>query len=235
MAINHYFTLDGIRSDSFNVGISSSTLYSSSERDITTEHLVGRNGDHLTDEGAFLNRSVVFDCWIAHTFKTDFNRFRNWLMAHTDNYYKLRDSQHPDYYFMARVVGPIEPQPLVRRRAGTFLVQFDVKPQWFRTDGEAYQSVSSSITNPTSFKCRPKLLITGKGTVTISGQTITVLSTCPTNQVYVDCETMDAYNGSTNLNNYVSLPLKAIELNEGSNAVSLSGCSLQIKPDWYDM
>lgn len=235
MAINHYFTLDGTTSLSFNVGISSSTLYSSSERDITPEHLTGRNGDHLTDEGAFLNRSVVFDCWIAHTFKTDFNAFRNWLMAHTDGYYELRDNQHPNYYWMARVVGPIEPQPLVRRRAGTFLVQFDVKPQWFRTDGSAFRSLSSSIRNPTSFPCKPKLLITGKGTVSINGQTIQVLNTCPSNLVYVDCETMDAYYEDFNLNNYVVLPLHSVELSSGLNAVSLSNCTAQIKPDWFDM
>ena len=75
--ITKYFTLDGKNSASFNVGLSGSGTYRSSERDIKTTHVEGRNGDLLMDNDAFLNRIITYPCWIAHTFKSDFDRADN--------------------------------------------------------------------------------------------------------------------------------------------------------------
>lgn len=236
----HYFVLDSGFSNAFGVGISGSGRYKSAERDLETEHIFGRNGDLLTDNGAFLNRVITYPCWIAHTFKTDFPRFRNFLMAHTDKYYRLIDSYDSVHFCMARVVGPIDPEVLVMRRAGKFDVTFDCKPQLFRFDGADEITLSAgTLTNPTDFPCTPLIKVVGAGQVTINGQTITVGSGCSSNTVYVDCETMDAYsivNGERVNENYnVTLPIKQITLQPGANTVALSGVTAGITPNWYDM
>lgn len=245
------FTLDGQDSWDFHVQISGSGTYGSAERDIETQHLPFRNGDLLNDNGCFHNRIITYPCWIAHTFKDDFDTFRDWLMQHTDKYYKLTDSYHPDHFFMARVVSPIEPEVLVRGRAGTFTVTFDCMPQWFRDSGDGYRDIEAgTLVNPTNFPARPVLRIIGKGcTVKINDQTITVSEDMPyviegtdTPSVRVDCDEMDAYalldvdeNEKANANKYVSMPLEYIELKPGENTISLSSCSLRMIPRWYDM
>ena len=248
--VRRVFTLDGQDSWDYKVRISGSGTYGSAERDIETQHLPDRNGDLLNDNGCFLNRTVTYPCWIAHTFKENFPAFRDWLMQHTDKYYRLSDSYDTSHFMMARVVGPINPDVTMRGRVGEFDVTFDCMPQRFRTSGEGYRQVSGTILNPTNFPARPVLRILGKGcTVKINDQTITVSEDMPyvmegtdTPSVRVDCDEMDAYalmdadeNEKENANKYVSMPLDYIELKPGENTITLSGCDLYMIPRWYDM
>lgn len=237
-----YFCLDGEYSRNYGVGISGSGVYRSSERDISTEHIFGRNGDLLTDNGAFLNRIITYPCWMARTFKDDFNAFRAWLMAHSDKYYRLWDTYNVHHFFRARFVGPLEPEVLVMRKAGKFDVQFDCKPQWYMDEGEIPVAFSSSgtITNPTLFPSSPVVTIVGTGTVSIGGQEIEVLASCPYNTITVDCETMDAYADDAgtrvSVNQHVILPIQRIVINSGEVSVNLSGVdSVSILPMWYTM
>lgn len=226
------FTLDGVSTVEYNVGVSGSGRYRSAQRDISTEHLSHRNGDIITDSGCFLNSTISYPCWIAHTFASDFASFRNFLMNHSDKYYKLTDTYDGNHFRMARVVGPIEPSTKVMLRVGTFDVQFDCKPQIFRNDGDTFRTVSSQITNPTDFECFPILSVSSNGSYKVNGSAFTV-SGATGFPVFIDCETMDAYNSNgDNMNKYVSLPVRNIRLNPGSNSVS---GTVSIKPRWFDM
>ena len=226
------FTLDGVSTEQYKVGLSGSGRYRSAQRDVSTEHLPNRNGDIITDSGSFLNTVITYPCWIAHTFKTDFPEFRNFLMKHTDRYYKLTDTYDISHFRLARVVGPVEPDPQVMLRLGTFDVQFDCKPQVFRNDGDSFRTVSSQITNPTSFECYPLLSVSSNGSYSVNGYTFTVQN-APSFPILIDCETMDAYDSSgKNMNKYVSLPIRNIRLSPGVNKVS---GTISIKPRWFDM
>lgn len=230
---NNYFVLDGRSTREFRVGLSGSGVFRSAERAVDVNHIPGRSGDLLSDTGAFFNRTMIYPCWIAHSFKTDFDSFRSFLMAHSDKYYVLTDTYHPDHFFLARVVGPIDPEVMVRQRAGTFDVTFDCKPQFFRLTGNAAVS-GNSITNPTLFPCYPLITVSGSGTLDINGQHI-VVDTNDFASITIDCETMDAYSGTSNANGVVSLPLECITLDPGANAISASGLTVSIVPRWYDM
>lgn len=52
------FTLDGVSTTKYNVGLSGSGRYRSAQRDVSTEHLSHRNGDIITDGGCFLNTTL---------------------------------------------------------------------------------------------------------------------------------------------------------------------------------
>ena len=212
------FTLNGVSTEQYKVGLSGSGRYRSAQRDVSTEHLPNRNGDIITDSGSFLNTVIT--------------EFRNFLMKHTDKYYKLTDTYDTSHFRLARVVGPIEPDPQVMLRLGTFDVQFDCKPQVFRNDGDSFRTVSSQITNPTDFECYPILSVSSNGSYGVNEYTFTVqnASSFP---VLIDCETMDAYDSSgNNMNKYVSLPIRNIRLSPGVNKIS---GTISIKPRWFDM
>ena len=68
----------------------------------------------------------------------------------------------------------------------------------------------------------------GSGTVTINSTSFTV--TDVSGYVDVDCEEMDVYKGSTNMNNKFtgSFPV----LTSGLNTIS-STVAIEIKPRWY--
>ena len=226
------FTLDGVSTTKYNVGLSGSGRYRSAQRDVSTEHLSHRNGDIITDGGCFFNTTISYPCWIAHTFTSDFVSFRNFLMKHSDKYYKLTDTYDANHFRMARVIGPIEPETKVMLRVGTFDVQFDCKPQIFRNDGDSFRTVSSQITNPTDFECYPILSVGSNGSYSVNGYEFTV-SGATGFPVFIDCETMDAYNSNgDNMNKYVSLPIRNIRLGSGVNKVS---GTVSIKPRWFDM
>lgn len=251
IVLNKGFWLDDKHTSDFKVYVSRYGSWGTAERDVETQHLPHRNGDLINDNGCFMNRTVPYECWIAHTFKDDFPAFRDFLMSHADKYYKLKDSYNTDHFLMARVAGVVEPDVQMRGRVGTFTVTFDCMPQRFLDSGEGYREVTAgTLTNPTNFPARPVLRILGKGcTVKINDQTITVSEDMPyvmegtdTPSVRVDCDEMDAYalldvdeNEKANANKYVSMPLEYIELKPGDNTISLSGCSLRMIPRWYDM
>ena len=242
MAIKKTFTLAGGPSSMFNVFCSGSGRYEGAERDIETEHIAGRNGDLLTDGGCWRNVIITYPCYLAHSFATDFDDFRSWLSRHMDDYYTLTDDYDANHYRLARVVGPIEPEVLVRGKAGTITVMFDCKPQRFRTDPDITLTTSGTVVNPTDFHSKPLLYVTGSGTITIENQEIQVASS-GYSEIVIDCDTMDAFAQSTgtvgaieNANNYVSLPIKNVVLKPGDNQVTLSGVSqLRIVPRFFDM
>ena len=139
------FTLDKKCTDAFGVGVSGYQVYNSSERDVETIHVHGRNGDIISDNGCFTNRKIIYHCWLARTFKTDFDDFRDFLMSHSDRYYHLEDTYHPDHVYEARLAAALEPQTKVMLKCGEFDVVFDAKPQRFRKDGMEWKSSSFPI------------------------------------------------------------------------------------------
>lgn len=229
-----YFKIGAQKTSFFKVGVSGYQLYNAPSRDIDTYHIHGRNGDIIADHGCFNNRKIVYNCWIAHTFKDDFDDFRDYLMSFSDKYYELTDNYHPDHLYMARVVGPIDPKPSVMLRAGEFDVEFDAKPQRFRIDGMSWKE-AGTITNPTRHNCYPVLEISGAGTVTINEQTIKV-NAGASFPITVDCEILEGVDSSNTLcNSFVELPLDAVYLKPGENTVTGSGCTVRVKPRWFDV
>ena len=232
------FTLDGQSTTSFGVGISGYQVYNSSERDVETFHIPHRNGDLISDNGCFMNRRIVYNCWLAHTFKTDFDDFRDFLMSKSDKYYWLEDTYHPNHKYLARISGALEPSVKVMHRVGEFDIVFDAKPQRFRKTGLVWMS-AGTITNPTRHECFPVLEITGTGTVTVNEQTIKINVGAPAGKLLFDCETMNAVveTDEANIvaNKYVEAPLEQISLHKGSNLIGATGCTVRVQPRWYDL
>lgn len=242
------FVYDGVPSTDFNVGISGAGTYTGAKRRTTSVEIPGRSGNVTFDDGAFDNVKHEYKAFIAHTFRTDFDNFRAFLMAHSDKYYRLEDSYHPDEFYLARYDGDMKPTPKVRLRNGEFTLTFDRKPQRFLKLGELTNTYSSvpggetKIFNPTQFTAYPWLRVYGIGPLTIAGTVLTIGSH---NYPYIDidCERRQAYYNTNNCNMLITRTVgDYFYLPPGTSTINTSQMTLDsqtqfprvtIMPRWY--
>ena len=223
-------------SKTYGVYITGEAVYNAPERDIEMITIPGRNGAIAMDYGRFQNIEVTYPAGIFASSEADFRTaisdFRNFLCSKT-TYVKLTDDYNPDEYRMALYKSGLEVDPTMLR-AGEFNITFECKPQRFLTSGDTVTTMtaSGSISNPTNFDSKPLLVVTGTGTLTVNGVQITFTASPTT----VDCEAMEAYNGTTSRNGSITLsPNRFPVLSPGSNTITKgSGISqVKITPRWW--
>lgn len=237
MAVFNSLTFDGENSLNYGVYITGEAVYDAPERVIEMVSIPNRNGALAIDQGRFENISVSYPAGAFADTQADFaekiRTFRN-MLASRYSYVRLEDTYHTDEFRLALYKNGLNISPVQMSRAGEFDIVFDCKPQRFLKSGETVITFTSnsSLTNPTEFEAKPLITITGTGNVTINGVTIT-LTESPTT---IDCETMEAYNGSTSRNGSITLnPNRFPVLSAGVNTITkTSGISkIQIKPRWW--
>lgn len=240
-----YFTYNGVSTATYGIYITGDATYNVANRNLDLQSVVGRSGDVVVDGGNYPNVEVTYHCGLEDPegINEKLEEFAAALMTAT-GYRELVDTYHPGVYRLGVVVNPIKVTPYrpnggLQHRAASFDVVFSCKPQKYLESGDEIVTLQSSgsIHNPTAYPASPILTITGKGTLTVAGQQITIGSDCPENEVTVECELMDAYGGTQLLNKYVTLPLNDITLAAGDNSIQLgSGISgVSIKPRWWTL
>lgn len=157
-----FFVLDGKCSQDFGVNLSGTSSWGTPEREIETASIPGRSGALITYAGAWKNVVVKYPAWIARRFDCEFDAFAEWWNAHTDKYYMLEDSYHPEYFRLARPISKIDPEVGTLNRSGRFDLEFSCKPQKYLKDGNIKRTIldSSFITlkNPTDYDAYPLII-----------------------------------------------------------------------------
>lgn len=237
MAIMKSFTFDNNNSLNYGIYITGEGVYNAPERAVEMISIPGRNGALALDQGRFENIELTYKAGAFGNDQSDFasklTAFRNILCSRI-SYVRLTDEYHPDEFRLALYKSGLEVEPVQMSRAGEFDIVFDCKPQRFLTSGETVTTMtgSGSITNPTQFESKPLLVVTGTGTLTVNGTSIT-FSASPTT---VDCESMEAYNGTTSRNGSITLGNGTFPvLSPGSNSISKTSGITQVKitPRWW--
>lgn len=224
-------------SSNYGIYISGEAVFNAPERAVEMVTIPGKNGALTMDQGRFENIEVKYP---AFNYENNLTAFRNNLAAMRSalcsqrGYQRLTDTIHPDEFRMGVYRSGLEIKPIMYNTGSEFDIVFDCKPQRFLTSGESVTTLtaSGSITNPTQFDARPLIVVTGTGTLTVNGVAITI-SASPTT---IDCEAMEAYNGSTSRNGSITLsPNRFPVLSPGTNAITkTSGISrIQITPRWW--
>lgn len=140
--------------------------YSFPQKDITVEHIPGRNGDLLIDNGSWQNVERTYSIVSVFRPGTDFvsnsEKLIKWLTAKS-GYFRLEDSYDPHVYRIAsyRSSGTL---PNLYDEATVLNVTFDCKPQRYLKNGEKEQMFESSVAileNPTGYTALPDIKITG--------------------------------------------------------------------------
>lgn len=220
---------------SYGVYVSGVGTYGAPARSVTEEVVPGRNGTLIIDNGRFENIEVIYPCFIVKNFATNIANLRNFLKSYK-GYVKIRDTYHANEYRMGVYSSGLEIETSGHNsRYGKFSLTFNCKPQRFLASGDTAVTIASeaTISNPTRFPSKPLIKVTGTGTVSLAGVTMTIIGDQP--DTYIDCDLMDCYAGSTNLNSKVSLSGDEFpELAPGNNTLVYDGpTAVQITPRWW--
>lgn len=236
--MRNYLTIGSVDSRTYGVYISGQGTFEAPARDYTLISIPGRNGDLVMDGKRYSNISVTYPAFIFKNFSQNLADFRNKLLQNS-GYVKLTDSYHTDEYRMALYRGPFTPDVVRTNDAGSFDITFECKPQRFLNSGDTTSSVvnGGTVTNPTGMVALPGITVRStqgavNGTLTINSQAITI-SQPPFYAIFLDSERQAAYNGTNNLNAYVSGEFPV--LSAGTNTVTWTGniTSVEIKPRWW--
>lgn len=236
MGINH-FIFNGESSLDHGIYVGGQGTFNAPQRDVKKVSVPGRNGDLIKDNGRWLNIEVPYNIVIMQDFKYRTDEIRAWLEEPRD-YVRLEDTYHPDFFRLARFIGPIDFETAAFNNAGKATIVFDCKPQRFLKSGEQFQTISSggTIYNPTRYESRPLIRVycTGDGIVNIgSDYEIEVLGI--STYIDIDSEIMDCYIDGLSANNKVNLSNGFPLLKSGNTVITFIGdvTGVEIKGRWY--
>lgn len=233
MALIQNFTFNGKSTADYGLLVTGRRVFGAPARKVEKFSVPGRNGDILVDMGAYENYIVAYDVALLD-FKADVRSITNWLLS-SSGYSKLTDTYDTTHYRMGACYSSIEYVTTALNREGTATIEFDCKPQRFLNTGDTKVSINSSpysIVNPTLLPSRPLLRLFGTGTAVINGYTITVNAV----NVYVDvdCETQQAFKGTTNCNNDVVIA-EFPQLKPGTNTITKTLNTIEMYPRWWEL
>lgn len=237
-----HIVYDGTDSRDFGVLVGSTGTHVTPQRAVESVYVPGRNGALTIDKGRFDNVNIVYQAMILNDFVDQFDEFKAFLFSRK-GYARLEDSFDLDHFRLARINKSISPSVITFDAAGKFKIPFDCDPRRFLKSGEEQLSMlgaaNMSIYNPTYYDAKPLIQVTvsgsgtASGTITVNGKDIEINDV--SGYVVIDLETMNAYNGSINMNDKVSIP-DGIALAHGDNAITTLcyGVSrVEITPRWW--
>lgn len=147
-------------------------------------------------------------------------------------------SNEPDKYYNYQIIEQIDFNKLLRFKEAN--IRLHVQP--FKYSAEDNQK-EFTITNQTSITIRnngniysrPVITITGSGTINLSlnNNQIFTISMGTYTSITIDTNNMNAYNGSTLLNRYITGNYDNFKLNVGKNTISWTGTITKIEIDNY--
>ena len=230
----NYFVFDGKSSAEFGAWIATSNAFDGAEHDEEVVEIPGRNGALVFSNDRYKNVEATVDCYIPHHMQTNVDGLRSFL-SNKYGYYRYEEAIKPEEFRLARFLGPFSLSASDRVGAA-FTLSFDMKPQRFLKSGElpVTFNTAGTIYNPTEYDAKPLIRCYGRsGEISVGGIRVTV--TGCTSYVDLDCDLMEAYEGTANRNGTTTLTDGDFPvLKPGTNAVSFSGFrSVVVTPRWW--
>lgn len=231
---------NGICSEDLGIKVAKPPEYQIPERDVSATLVPGRNGEAILYVGAFHNVSREYEIsFIADIpFAERAAAIARWLFS-SSGYSRLSDDYDPAVYRLAycKTTPAIES---LYQEAGRGSITFVCRPERFLTSGESAVMFTASglLLNPTGMAAMPIIAVygTGAGAVTIGDTTINVVD-IPDGSLTIDCETENAYYGTTNRNGSISAQSGFPVLRAGETLISWTGdiTKIEITPRWWSI
>ena len=150
----------------FDLVIQAPPTYNFPDKDVSKEHIPGRNGDLIIDNNCWKNTERTYS--IASVFRpgTDFisnsERLIKWLTSYK-GYHRLEDSYDPDVYRLAEFSGSGSLTNYYDQ-ATAINITFNCKPQRYLKNGEKSVSFNGPVAileNLTGYPALPEISIDG--------------------------------------------------------------------------
>ena len=228
------FYFDKKSSADFQAYITDAGVYNSPGRKYDKVHVPGRNGDVIFEDNDYDNMEHYYPAVIVNDFDKNFDALKAYLLS-TSGYARLKDTYHPDEYYMATFNRFEDIKVKNYDKAGTFKIVFDRKPQKYLVLGEKPKEFTTfpvSLKNPTQFDAKPLIRLYGSGTLTINDVSL-VLSTTAA-YVDIDCELQEALQAGENAHITLSNGVFP-KLSKGTNTITYTGSKAVITPRWYSI
>lgn len=227
-----YFYINDVPSTNYNCYIARSNIYDSASEDVEEIVIPGRNGSIFVNNKRFNSFVATIVCYIPSNMQTYVDSFRNFLQSIRDEF-TYRETRKPNEYRICRFTGKFELSEYDQNGAA-FSLQLICRPERFLTSGTVSTTYADgdTITNPTYMEAKPLLRVEGTGMVTLGDYSFTINSN--SNYIDIDCETMQCYCGTTNLNSTVTIDEFPV-LPAGDTSIELDSTitSFSIIPRWW--
>ena len=224
-------TFGGISLSDYGCFYDGSQMWRKPQRLFDMYSVAGKNGDLAIDQQKYSNITRPFECYINEDFDMNYNSLIDMLHS-VQGYQRFECSEEPDVYMMALFSSEIQPDMWQFNKRGTFTLEFDFKPQKWLKSGETAISVDSSISlvNPTHQTALPLIEVSGTGSITINDSVLTLAQN--TSTTVIDCEIQDAYEGTINRNNDLTI-VNGFPVLGDVNDITVNGCTIKIYPRWW--
>ena len=226
-----WFEWNGIRCTQYGIHVLEQPPVTIPSERVTFTDVPGRSGSLTQLEGDDVYDDMVLTatCLIADPSRIP--EIAGWLRGSGTVTFANRQGG----FYHARVVNQIPFEKILRGNPHrAFVINFRCKPFWYAEDVKPITLTQSStfISNPGSVYAEPVVTINGSGDITLMiGMSITELSGI-TSSITLDTPLMEAYSGSTSINNCMSGDFPVLQ--PGTNAISWTGnvTSIVIQPNW---
>lgn len=222
------------------------------ERKVDVFDVPGRSGSIIFPSDAWENIEREYEIFAGGgtrgTVAAPFNSIAEWLNS-PGGYAKLEDTYEPEVFRLAYCTGGMETENAYTR-LGRATIVFNCRPERFLKSGaegilfkSTGSALSGTIANPTGYPARPLIELVKAGNA--SNTTLTVTSGAKTYPIgvsmqnaniptYIDCEAMDCYTSTANVNSWFSIPeFPVLEPHTETTFTIGAGYDVTITPRWY--
>ena len=229
------FYLDGVDASSVGIQLQRPIEFSEPIPIVETDLIDGRNGELVYETGTYENRIATASCFCLQKDVDGSLRAANRFLLSKHGYRRLETSDEPDAFWMARIANGARTEQRLRTLA-PFEIEFSCKPQKFLKDGENEIEFTERgvLYNQYFYEAKPFITVYGfgAGNVYVGGKVVNIKNM--NGMLYLDSETMNAYNNNGNQNMNVRINEFPV-LKDGENIIDFDGCvtSVIIKPRWW--
>lgn len=227
------FVFNGKDSRHFGIYVSGEGTFNAPQRDISTVEIKGRSGSLTIDNKCFKNIMGNYPAFVRMDFRRNVEAVREWLLKDV-GYKRLEDSYHPQFYRMARFIGPLDFDMRFLNLSGECTISFDCMPQRFLKSGEIKEIIlrKVKIGNPTEFASKPLFRVYGSSGRLLVNNTIMHIGEID-DYVDIDCDLQDAYKETQNKNGTISQDFPVLE--PGKNTIDFEGniTKIEMIPRWW--
>lgn len=232
------FTFNGISSASFGLLVNNVSNFGAPSRVVDRIQVPYRNGALLLDTGTYTNYIVTYQVALINDAIADTRALAKWLLQ-PQGYCELSDSYNTGEFRYAAYYNDLNYTMAHLNRYGQATISFDCKPQRYLTSGQEAIEITGDVralANPTGFVSNPLVVITGNGTCSVGGASITVTNNSHAQTITIDSESMQCYRGSTNMNAYVTMPSGFPKMDADTTTVDVGTVGkIDITPRWWQL